>query len=61
MSTYVLRFDDLNREGHGFAFPCDKNGTVDTVHMSDNMYSNYLRAMKLLGIDFATPKVMIAD
>ena len=61
MSSYMLRFDDLHREGHGYSFPCDNQGQVDTNEMPDVMHKSYLYAKTRVGHDFATPRVLIDD
>lgn len=59
---FELRFDSLFREGHGFAFPCDRGGHVDLDALSDAALRNYLFARATTGRDFAVPRVhVVAD
>ncbi len=58
MSAYALRFNDLHREGHGYSFPCDAQGNVDTEAMTEGMYRSYLYVLKRIGLDYATGQVI---
>lgn len=58
MSAYALRFNDLHREGHGYSFPCDAKGNVDTEGMTETMYRNYARVLSRVGLDYATPQII---
>lgn len=57
---YELRFRSLNREGRGWAFPCDAAGHVDMDSMSDRARNNYMFARALIGIEVAAPCVQTA-
>jgi hypothetical protein len=41
------------------AFPCDASGKVDEKGLSERARSNYERARKVVGKDWATPTVFI--
>jgi hypothetical protein len=41
----------------GFAFPCDRSGTVNIDDLTERQRLNYLYARSLIGRDFASPSV----
>ncbi len=61
MSSFVLRFEDLNREGHAYCFPCDEKGFIMFDALPPTMLTTYNRVVSRLGIDFATPIVVPID
>jgi hypothetical protein len=58
---YELRFRDLNKTGHGYAFDCDAAGHVDLDSLTDRQREMYLFVRSLVGRDFATPIVQRKD
>ncbi len=58
-ACYELRFRSLFDAGRALAFPCDANGTVDESTLSERARSNYERARKVIGKEWATPMVML--
>ena len=54
--SFVLRFDSLFREGHGYAFPCDAAGRVDMDSMSERARNSYFFARTLIGRELAMPR-----
>lgn len=55
---YELRFQSLFNEGRGFSFPCDAAGNVDMNALSEKALNNYLYARAVMGLEFATPRVL---
>jgi hypothetical protein len=58
---FQLRFSSLFREGRALAFPCDADGHVDMDRMSERARNNYLFAHAMVGREFATPAVLVAE
>ena len=58
-ARYELRFRSLFDAGRALAFPCDAHGQVDESTLSERARSNYERARKVIGKDWATPLVML--
>jgi len=56
-ARYELRFQSLNRQGRGWAFPCDAQGEVDLDRMSERARNNYFFARALMGREYAFPRV----
>ena len=56
---YELRFRSLFGTGRALAFPCDASGKVDENGLSEQARSNYERARKVIGKDWATPTVFV--
>jgi hypothetical protein len=56
--AFELHFTFLFDSGRGLAFPCDADGHVDTGALSERARVNYLRAMDMIGRDYATPCVL---
>lgn len=56
---FELRFRSLFDTGRALAFPCDASGKVDEKGLSERARSNYERARKVVGKDWATPTVLI--
>ena len=59
VARYELRFRSLFDAGRALAFPCDANGKVDESTLSERARSNYERARKVIGKEWATPMVML--
>jgi hypothetical protein len=58
---YELRFRSLSDPGRAYAFPCDASGHVDMDALSDRALENYLYARTVVGRDFSSPAVMVAE
>lgn len=58
---YEIRFCSLFKEGRGLAFPCDAQGRVELDALSDRARHNYLYARALVGREYATPAVRLAE
>jgi hypothetical protein len=56
-TRYELRFTDLFKRGHGYAFPCDAQGHVDIDELSDRGRTNYLFARAVVGTELSAPIV----
>ena len=56
--THELRFRSLFNEGRGYAFPCDRHGTVDIDELSERGRRNYLFARAVIGSEFFLPVVI---
>lgn len=60
--TYGLYFANLNVEGAGFSFDCDKDGNVDTASMNPCALANYNGCIsgeynvKLVGVETYTSR-----
>jgi hypothetical protein len=54
---YELRFTDLYNRGHGFAFPCDADGRVAVLDLSDRGLANYMFAQAGVGSQLSCPIV----
>ena len=55
---YEIRFESLFDAGRALTFPCDAQGQVDVLAMSERARFNYVRALALVGREFATPAVV---
>ena len=53
--AFELRLQSLFHEGRALAFPCDSAGRVDLARLSERGRSNLLRAVALIGREFAMP------
>lgn len=60
-SPYEIRFRSLFNEGRALSFPCDEQGHVHLDSLSDRARTNYLYARAVVGREFASPAVMLAD
>lgn len=60
-ARYEIRYRSLFDAGRALAFPCDAEGLVPMDQLSTRSFVNYLYARALVGRDFATPVVMVAD
>lgn len=58
---FEIRFPSLFREGRGLAFPCNAAGQVDLDTMSERARNNYLFAHAMVGREFASPQVLVAE
>jgi hypothetical protein len=58
---YEIRFRSLFNEGRALSFPCDAQGHVFLDRLSDRAMTNYLYARAVVGREFATPAVFLAD
>lgn len=54
---YELRFTDLYNRGRGYAFPCDANGHVAVLDLSDRGVANYMLAQAGVGSQLSCPFV----
>jgi hypothetical protein len=52
---YELRFTDLFNQGHGYVFPCDAHGSVDSDRLPERARDNYLYARGGIGWQFHAP------
>lgn len=55
--AYELRFMSLFDGGRALVFPCNAQGEVDESLLSQQALKNYLRALTVVGREWATPKV----
>lgn len=55
--SYELRFTDLYNRGRGYAFPCDANGQVAVLDLSDRGLANYMFAQAGVGSQLSCPFV----
>ncbi len=60
-TSYEIRFQSLFNEGRALSFPCDENGHVHLDSLSDRARDNYLYARAVVGREFASPAVMLAE
>lgn len=60
-AVYHLRFQSLFHPGRALTFPCDPAGCVALDDLSDRARQNYLYARAVVGREFATPAVVLAD
>jgi hypothetical protein len=60
-ATHELRFRSLFNEGRALTFPCDAQGHVELDALSDRARQNYLYARAVVGREFATPAVLLAE
>ena len=58
---YELRFQSLFVPGRALTFPCDQRGQVELDTLSERARRNYFYARAVVGRDFATPQVVLAD
>jgi hypothetical protein len=61
MIQFELRFQSLNDQSRGFAFPCDPRGLVNMDQLSDRTRNNYLYARAMVGRELAVPAVRPAS
>lgn len=54
---YELRFTNLYNRGRGYAFPCDANGHVAVLDLSDRGVANYMLAQAVVGSQLSCPFV----
>ena len=54
---YELRFTNLYNRGRGYAFPCDANGHVGVLDLSDRGVANYMLAQAGVGSQLSCPFV----
>jgi hypothetical protein len=54
---YELRFTNLYNRGRGYAFPCDANGHVAVLDLSDRGLANYVLAQAGVGSQLSCPFV----
>lgn len=60
-AAFQLRFHSLFHPGRGLAFPCDARGRVELDALTERARQNYLYARAVVGREFATPAVELAD
>lgn len=58
---YEIRFRSLFNEGRALSFPCDAQGHVFIDRLSERAKTNYLYARAVVGREYATPAVFLAD
>jgi hypothetical protein len=58
---FELRFESLFDAGRALVFPCDAAGQVPLQQLSSRARDNYFYARKVVGREFATPRVQCAD
>ena len=58
---FELRFESLFDAGRALVFPCDATGQVPLQHLSARARDNYFYARKVVGREYATPRVQCAD
>jgi hypothetical protein len=58
---YEIRFRSLFNDGRALSFPCDAQGHVELDALSERARTNYLYARAVVGREFASPAVMLAD
>ena len=56
--AYQLRFASLRNTGHGYAFPCDRQGAVALDALSERARDNYFFARAAVGLEFTFPQVV---
>lgn len=59
--VFHLRFQSLFHPGRAMTFPCDERGCVEMDSLSERARQNYLYARAVVGREFATPAVVLAD
>jgi hypothetical protein len=59
--AYEIRFQSLFNEGRALSFPCDEQGHVFLDRLSERAKTNYLYARAVVGREFATPSIFLAD
>lgn len=60
-ASFHLRFQSLFHPGRALTFPCDERGSVALDTLSDRARQNYFYARTVIGREFATPAVVLAD
>ena len=60
-AVYEIRFRSLFHPGRGLSFPCDAQGQVCVESMSERARQAYDRARATVGLEYATPDVMLSD
>lgn len=58
---FQLRFQSLFNPGRALTFPCNERGQVELDGLSERARRNYLYARAVVGREFATPAVVLAD
>lgn len=58
---FELRFESLFDAGRALVFPCDESGEVPLSDLSARARDNYFYARKVVGREFAVPRVQHAD
>lgn len=58
---FELRFFDLFRTGHGYAFPCDTEGHVEIDSLGEQARLNYFYARAMVGREFSAPVTRLAQ
>lgn len=58
-TEFQLCFRSLFESGRGYAFPCDRQGHVDTDRLSERARANYLFARIMVGRELNTPAVEV--
>jgi hypothetical protein len=58
---YELRFLSLFEGGSSLAFPCDADGHVNFVGMSERSRSEYFYARKAVGHEFSVPATVVVE
>jgi hypothetical protein len=58
---FELRFESLFDAGRALVFPCDAAGQVPLQQLSARARDNYFYARKVVGREYATPRVQCAD
>jgi hypothetical protein len=59
--AYEIRFRSLFNDGRALSFPCDAEGHVELDALTERARTNYLYARAVVGREFASPAVMLAD
>ena len=60
-ALFRLRFQSLFHPGRGLSFPCDADGVVTLDALSERARQNYLYARAVVGREYASPAVELAD
>lgn len=60
-ARYEIRFQSLYQSGRGLSFPCDVHGRVPLDALSERARSSYCYARAMVGREYATPAVQLAD
>ncbi|ACB34401.1 conserved hypothetical protein [Leptothrix cholodnii SP-6] len=58
---YEIRFQSLFHSGRGLSFPCDAHGRVRVDELSDRARHNFHQAQAMVGREYATPAVQLAE
>lgn len=59
--SYEIRFRSLFQPGRGVSFPCDAHGRVCIEALSERGRLAYAQACAGVGLEYATPDVMLSD